>query len=66
MLIPIPSRSRPGLRHQVYVDPRSGRAVCPCEAYTFSKDRPRRCAHSVAALSLTAMSYAYDTEEDQP
>jgi hypothetical protein len=59
MLIPIPSRSRPGLRHQVYVDPRTGRAVCPCEAYTFSKERPRRCAHSVAALSL--VSYAYDT-----
>jgi hypothetical protein len=52
MLIPIPSRSRPGLRHQVSVDPRTGRAVCPCEAYQFSKERPKRCAHTAAAQSL--------------
>ena len=52
MLIPIPSRSRPGVTHQVEYDPHTGRCACPCEAYTFCRDRPKRCAHTLAVESL--------------
>jgi len=51
-MVPIPSRSRPGLVHQVWYDPVTGRASCPCEAFTFNRDRPKRCAHTLCVQQM--------------